>query len=200
MSSPGEHGGDVDPGVTLMLAVQRGDADAFEELVRTYERPIFAMLRRMLGPAAPVEDLAQEAFLRVWRARERYRPQGKLLTWLYRITWNLAANHARGLSRKPVSSLPQDADGAPMEPEDASGDRPETAPSAGDWASLVDWALSELPENQRAALVFQHYDGLELVAIGDILEISPKAAKSLLHRARENLRVLLTPYKEAEND
>ena len=193
-------GAEVDPGVVLMLAVQAGDADAFEELVRTYERPIFAVLRRMLGPAAPVEDLAQEAFLRVWRARDRFEPRGKLLTWLYRITWNLAANHVRTQKRKPLRALPQDPDGGVLEPEDLSEHRPDTLPASGDWAELVEWGLSELPENQRAALVFQHYDGLELAAIGDILEISPKATKSLLHRARENLRALLTPYREAEND
>ena len=96
MTEPG-----TDPGVTLMLAVQAGDMDAFEQLVRAYERPVFAMLRRMLGPAAPVEDLAQEAFLRVWRARERYRPEGKFMTWLYRIVWNLGANQVRSWKRKP---------------------------------------------------------------------------------------------------
>ena len=69
-----------------------------------------------------------------------------------------------------------------------------------DWASLVDRGLAELPENQRAALVFQHYDGLDLTEIGDVLGISPKAAKSLLHRARENLREYLQPYKDAEQD
>ena len=189
-----------DPGVTWMLAVQRGDADAFERLVSAYERPLFAMLRRMLGPAAPVEDLAQEAFLRVWRSRERYRPEGRFLTWLYRITWNLAANHVRGQRRKPLPPMPRDAQGAQMEPLDRDGPAPEAAPGAQDWARLLDEAMERLPENQRAALVFQHYDGMDLVDIGDVLGISPKAAKSLLHRARENLRTLLEPYREAEHD
>ena len=184
----------------LMLAVQAGDQDAFEELVRAYERPVFSMLRRMLGPAAPVEDLAQEAFLRVWRARDRYRPEGRFLTWLYRILWNLAANQARTWKRKPSQPLPRTEEGAVLEPVSTGSPAPEDAPDAQDWAQLLEEALAELPENQRAALVFQHYDGLDLTAIGEVLGISPKAAKSLLHRARENLRIALTPYREAEHD
>ena len=183
-----------------MLAVQTGDEEAFERLVRAYERPIFAMLRRMLGPAAPVEDLAQEAFLRVWRSRDRYRPEGRFLTWLYRITWNLAANHARGQRRKPLPPLPRDADGGVMEPLDVDGPAPEEGAGTRDWVRLVDEALARMPENQRAALVFQHYDGMDLAEIGDVLGISSKAAKSLLHRARENLRSLLEPHREAEHD
>lgn len=189
-----------DPGVAWMRAVQAGDLDAFEQLVEAYERPVFAVLRRMLGPAAPVEDLAQEAFLRVWRSRDRYRPEGRFLTWLYRITWNLAANHARGQRRKPLPPMPRDAEGAVLEPLDGDGAPPEAGADARDWARLLEQALGRLPENQRAALVFQHYDGMDLAEIGDVLGISPKAAKSLLHRARENLRTLLEPYREAEND
>ena len=189
-----------DQGVSLMLAVQAGDSEAFAELVRAYERPAFAMLRRMLGPGAPVEDLAQEAFLRVWRARDRYRPEGRFLTWLYRILWNLAANQARHGKRKPSQPLPRGEDGALLEPVSRDSAAPEDAPDRADWARLVSAALAELPENQRAALVFQHYDGMDLTAIGEILGISPKAAKSLLHRARENMRDALAPYREAEHD
>lgn len=183
-----------------MLALQAGDDAAFEKLVREYERAVFSMLRRMLGPAAPVEDLAQEAFLRVWRARDRYRPQGRFLTWLYRITWNLAVNQARSWKRKPLNPLPQDGQGAVLEPEATGAAAPEEGAGDRDWADLLDRALAELPQNQRAALVFQHYDGMDLIAIGDVLGISPKATKSLLHRARENLRERLAPYREAEND
>jgi len=183
-----------------MLAFQRGDDQAFVELVETFQGATFSMLRRILGPHRAVEDLAQEAFLRVWRSRERYRPQGRFTTYLYRITYNLALNQLRGDKRKPLSSLPQSPEGAVLEPTDATGPAPSAAADRLDWALLVEQALAELPENQRAALVLQHYDGLSLAEVAEVLGISDKAVKSLLHRARTHLRELLLPFHEAEHD
>lgn len=189
-----------DPGVIMMLAFQQGDESAFEELVLAYQGAAFAMLRRILGPHAMIEDLAQEAFLRVWRARERYKPAGKFTTFLYRITYNLALNRMRDDKRKTLYSMPKNADGVEMPQHDLNAAGPDEDVDRGDWAVIVRRCLSELPENQRVALVFQHYDGLELHEIAEIIGSSPKAVKSLLHRARANLRTLLTPYREAEND
>ncbi|MGB0952578.1 MAG: RNA polymerase sigma factor [Planctomycetota bacterium] len=189
-----------DPGVQWMLAFQAGDEDAFTQLVEHYQAAAFAMLRRILGPHGIVEDLAQEAFLRIWRSRERYQPQGKFTTFLYRVTYNLALNRLRDNKRKPLYSMPQAEDGTPLEPNDTEGAAPEQDADASDWSSILQRCMGELPENQRAAVVLQHYDGLELHEIGEVLGISPQAAKSLLHRARTRLRTLLTPYREAEND
>lgn len=181
-----------------MLAFQGGDDGAFEALVEQYQGAAFSMLRRVLGPGQPVEDLAQEAFLRVWRARERYRPMGRFTTFLYRITWNLALNRLRDLGRRPEARLPEAPDGRALELEDGAAEDPTAGMNRRDWAAHVARALEELPRNQRAALVFQHYDGLGLAEIGEILGISPQAAKSLLHRARERMRELLEPYRAAE--
>ena len=189
-----------DQGVQWMLAFQAGDDDAFTSLVDRYQGAAFAMLRRILGPHMAVEDLAQEAFLRVWRSRERYQAQGKFTTFLYRITYNLALNRIRDNKRKPLYSMPRSADGVEMEAEDGVSAAPEEEADHSNWGVIVQRALGELPENQRAAMVLQHYDGLELHEIGEILGISPQATKSLLHRARTNLRTLLSPYREAEND
>jgi len=194
-SSPHE-----DPGVILMLAFQAGDDAAFEQLVLAYQGAAFAMLRRILGPHAMIEDLAQEAFLRVWRARDRYKPAGKFTTFLYRITYNLALNRVRDDKRKALYSMPRDADGVELPQQDLKAIGPDEEVDTGRWAQIVRHCLTELPENQRVALVFQHYDGLELHEIAEIVGSSPKAVKSLLHRARANLRTLLTPYREAEND
>lgn len=189
-----------DPGVQWMLAFQAGEDEAFTQLVEHYQAAAFAMLRRILGPSGSVEDLAQEAFLRVWRSRERYQPLGKFTTFLYRITYNLALNRLRDDKRNPLYALPQAEDGAPMEPEDGTQEAPDQVADTSNWHTLIQQALGDLPENQRAAVVFQHYDGMELHEIGEVLGISPQAAKSLLHRARTRLRTLLTPYREAEND
>jgi len=189
-----------DPGVQWMLAFQAGDDNAFTALVECYQGAAFAMLRRILGPTTQIEDLAQEAFLRVWRYRDRYRAQGKFTTFLFRITYNLALNRLRDDKRKPLYSMPKSVDGIELEAEDTETASPDEGADESDWGGIVKRALSELPENQRAAMVFQHYDGLELHEIGGILGISPQATKSLLHRARANLRTLLSPYREAEND
>lgn len=191
-------GGVEDQGVRLMLALQAGDEAAFEELVVVYQDQVFGMFRRLLGPHAVVEDLAQEAFLRVWKARDRYQPTGKLSTWIYRITYNLALNRIRDDKRKPSQPLPRNADGGTLEIADLASVRPESAVEKEDWKIQIEAALAALPENQRAALVFQHYEGMDLQEIGDLLQISSKAAKSLLHRARENLRAKLGPLREKE--
>lgn len=185
-----------DRGVQLMLAFQAGDDAAFELLVEEYQGAAFAMLRRLLGPGAALEDLAQEAFIRIWRSRERYRAVGKFTTLLYRITYNLALNRIRDGARKQAASLPE-ADGGPLDPADPR--QQEAGPADQEvWGERIAKALQALPENQRAALVFQHYHGLDLAEIGEVLEISPQAAKSLLHRARESMRALLEAHWNSE--
>lgn len=192
----GDWGGD--PGVALMLRAQAGDESAFEQLVADYQGAAFGMLRRILGPREPIEDLAQEAFLRVWRHRDRFRPEGRFTTYLFRITYNLALNRIRDRGRKPLRPLPQDADGRPMEPMAATSDPFLEGADRRVWADRIGEALQAIPENQRAALVFQHYDGLDLAEIATILGVSPQAVKSLLHRARERLRELLLPAWNSE--
>ena len=183
-----------------MLAFQAGDESAFDSLVKKYQNAAIAMLRRILGPHAMVEDLAQEAFIRVYRARDRYKPAGKFTTFLYRITYNLALNQVRDNRRKQLFSLPQSPEGETLPLPDPKAQKPWEAANQALWADRVAQALQGLPRNQRSVLVFQHYDGLNLVEIAQILEVSPPAVKSLLYRARENMRILLQPFKDAEQD
>ena len=115
------------------------------------------------------------------------------------ISFNLALNRIRDDKRQAVTSI--------QEPGSPGGEIPDSAPDAAvealgraDWSVILDGALSTLPENQRAALVLQHYEGLDLPAIGEVLGIGPKAVKSLLHRGREKLREQLAPLRNREND
>ncbi len=188
-----------DPGVAWMLAFQAGDDLAFDKVVEEYQGVVFGMLRKILGPHSMVEDLAQETFIRVWRARDRYRPRGRFTTWLYRISFNLALNRIRDDKRQAVASI--------QETDSPGGGIPDPVPDAAvealgraDWEVILDRALAALPENQRAALVLQHYEGLDLPAIGEVLGIGPKAVKSLLHRGREKLREHLASLRNREND
>lgn len=181
-----------------MLRFQAGDEAGFDELVEAYQGQVFSLLRRLLGPHGEVEDLAQEVFLRVHRARAEYRPDSRFGTYLYRVTYNLALNRLRDERRRPVVRAPEHWGGDPLEFPAPAGPDPARRADTATWTRWIELALAELPENQRAALVLQHYNGLDLEEIGAVLGVSDKAVKSLLHRARENLRPLLEPYRDRE--
>ena len=189
-----------DMGAELMSRIALGDQEAFAVLVENYQGLVFALLRRILGASGAIEDVAQEAFVRVWNNREKYRAQGKFSTFLYRVTYNLALNRIRDEKRKPLPSLPKNADGHEIAQIDRGSPPPEDVSNSRDWAKLVSWALAQLPHNQRAVLVLQHYDALDLDEIAAVTNLSPSAVKSMLHRARVNLREALQPYRDSEND
>ncbi len=183
-----------DAGATLMLAWRAGDESAFERLVETYSGRAYALATRFLGEVAGREDLVQEAFLRVFRARDRYQPTALFSTWLYRIVYNLCANVRE--RRREMMSL----EGAAEEGSDRKDFADERAldPAAGlesmDVVGAVRAAIASLPENQRMALILAKYEEFSLAEIAVVLDSSQKAVKSLVHRARENLRSRLAPW------
>jgi len=185
-----------DPGTRWMLAYQAGSEAAFDRLVETYSGPVYGLLTRFLGPTPEREDLVQEVFLRVIRARERYRPQARFATWLYRIAFNLAVNRTQ--RRRPELSLedPGGAHGADREDPDAPD--PASGLEREDVALAVRRAIAALPEQQRIALILAKYEDLSYAEIGRVLDSSEKAIKSLIHRARETLRGALAPYLQEE--
>jgi RNA polymerase sigma-70 factor (ECF subfamily) len=190
-----------DPGVQWMLAYQAGDESAFDQIVEEYSSMVWSLLTRFLGQRAVREDLVQDAFLRVVRARERYTPTARFSTWLYRIVYNLAVNETQ--RRRTLVSLDQPFGGE----EDSSslGDLQESAtegPSSElereDVVSAVRVAIDSLPETQRMALILAKYHDTSYAEIAVVLESSEKAIKSLVHRARENLREQLAPFLQRE--
>ena len=185
---------ETDLGRDLMLAFQQGDGAAFESLVEAYSERAFALFVRFSGRHEGCEDLVQELFLRMWRARDRYQPTARFSTWMYRIAFNLAAND--GERRRTRSSLSLDIEGPAGSSESRQIPDPDIAePSAGvereDVVRQVQSAIASLPENQRMALILARYEEQSHKEIGEALEISAKAVKSLIHRARETLRNLL---------
>lgn len=184
---------DPDPGVVWMLRYQQGDERAFEELVRAYSPRVFALLTRFLGPSQGREDLVQEVFLRVIRARDHYRPEARFSTWLYRIVFNLCVNE--GERRRPGRSLDGEAlELGPDERVPAPGAELETA----DLVRSVRIAIAELPARQRLAVVLAKYEELSYDEIARVLGTSEKAIKSMVHRARETLRAKLSQFLEEE--
>lgn len=202
-TDPG-HGPSDDKGVQLMLAWQGGDESAFDRLVEAYSGRVFALLTRFLGASPRREDLVQEVFMRVIRARERYQPTARFSTWLFRIVFNMATNErARSAPRRHLSLDPADGSegGEPSIGDfiiDERAEEPLRQLERDDVVSAVRAAIADLPEQQRMALILAKYDELPYTEIAVVLDSSEKAIKSMVHRARENLRVALGPFLRSQ--
>jgi len=180
--------------VQLMLDVKAGDDSSFDFLLQKYRSPLVNFLYRMVRDTATAEDLAQEVFLRVYRARKQYTPSAKFTTWLFRIATNLALNSVRDTRYQKMSvSLDAPADGedaAPLELP-AREMRIDQKMIERDRTELIRRAVWGLPEKQRAAVLLHKYEEMDYAEIAKILECSESALKSLLFRAYETLRVQL---------
>lgn len=173
-----------------MLRFQAGEADCFESLVARYRKPLLGYVYRMVQNAAWSEEIAQEAFLRVYLHRGRYEPQARFSTWLYRIATHLALNHLRDHrhDRRAASlDAPVGESEAPREFADA---RPscEQELLEEEKRARIRATIGRLPERQRAAVVMHKYQGLDYAEIAATLRLSESATKSLLFRAYESLR------------
>ncbi len=193
---------DDDPGVRWMRAWQAGDETAFDALVEAYSGQVYALLTRFLGQRANREDLVQEVFLRVVRARERYEPSARFSTFLFRIAYNIAVNETqRGIAREARRLEPGDDERAGhslADFEDLRAPPPAAALERDDVVQAVRAAIARLPENQRMALLLAKYEDLPYGEIAEVLGSSEKAVKSLIHRARESLRESLATFLEEE--
>jgi RNA polymerase sigma-70 factor (ECF subfamily) len=185
--------------VQLMLDVKAGDEQSFELLLRKYRTPLVNFLYRMVRNTAVAEDLAQEVFLRVYRARQEYAPSAKFTTWMFRIATNLALNSMRDNRHRQMEiSIDQSMDTG--EDEQPPLEVPDRAPTveqelvARSRAELIMKAIHSLPEKQRAAVLLHKYQEMDYDEIARVLECSESALKSLLFRAYETLRVELAPF------
>jgi len=176
-----------------MLAFRRGDAAAFDALFRRWSGPLLRYLDRMLRDPATAEELVQEAFLRVHKARDRYTPEARFSTWLYRIATNLALNELRR-PRHRVPHQSTDAEGAAPLPDRGPGT--EAVVDARVLGRAAALELSQLPEKQRAALCLTALEGLSYAEVAEALEVTEKAVKSLVHRARSTLATRLASQRE----
>jgi RNA polymerase sigma-70 factor (ECF subfamily) len=188
-----------DAEVGLMLRVRRDDPAAFAALVDRYWTRVFGRFYRQLGHRQEAEDLAQEVFLRLYRSRKRYRPAAKLSTWVFHIAGNVARNAIRTRRRKPLLPVGHLA-GRDECPGDVilSGraDPPSGRLERAEVADVVRGAVAALGRRQRSALELQFADR-SYAEIAAALAMTPKAAKSLLYRARIQLRETLHPFVTA---
>ena len=184
------------------LKSARAAATAFEELVLRYQARLVRVLEHLLHGRGPAEDLAQEVFLRVYRARKQYVPGAKFATWLFTIANNVASNALRDRSRRHEVTLPSRESGPmgvrPMDrlAQASSGAMPARQIDKAEIREIVGQALDSLSERQRLAVLLNKFEGMSYADIAETMQLSPQAIKSLLSRARENLRQMLEPYFE----
>ena len=193
----------TDPDVRLMLQVRDDDARAFEELVLRYQARLLTVMEHLVGSHDLAEDLSQEVFLRVYRARKRYVPGAKFSTWLFTIANNVAHNARRSASRRKEINL-QGGSGAgsgmlparPLEQiiTEASGLMPARQLDKSELSEIVLLAMESLNDRQRMAVLLSKFEDMSYADIAEAMEMSPQAIKSLLSRARGNLRTVLEPY------
>jgi RNA polymerase sigma-70 factor (ECF subfamily) len=177
-----------------MQLVGSGDTAAFQELVERHQALVAGTIGHMLGNNSDVEDLAQQVFIRVWKNAKRYVPRAKFTTWLLTITRNLVFNELRRRKRHALVPLQTGTEGEELQLKDERGATPDESLLEDELRQAVDAAIAQLPETQRMALVLRRYQELSYDEIADVLHQSVPAVKSLLFRARTELRERLRSY------
>jgi RNA polymerase sigma-70 factor, ECF subfamily len=189
--------GPTDPDALLMVRVREGDDAAFAQLIENNHHYVMNLGWRYFHDRQLAEDVAQEAFLRAYNGRHNYRPEAKFRTWLLRKATNLCISKLRK-KRIVARSLTFGEDEREREVHDQLARDPAEEPERTELQEHVRAAIADLPERQRVAIILARFHGLTYPELEEALGLSRMALKSLLHRARESLRVRLAEYVRAE--
>ena len=180
--------------VRLMRLVAQGDTSAFEEVIERHQALVAGTAARMLGSNSDVEDIAQQVFIRVWKSARRYVPRAKFTTWLLKITRNLVFNELRRAKRRAQVPLQSDPGAEEIPLKDETNPAPDASLLEDELQRAIEEAIMQLPESQRMALVLRRYEQLSYEEIAEVLDLSVPAVKSVLFRARTELRSRLSKY------
>jgi RNA polymerase sigma-70 factor, ECF subfamily len=180
--------------VRLMQLVGGGDTTAFEELIERHQSLVTGTVARMLGSNSDVEDIAQQVFIRVWKSARRYVPRAKFTTWLLKITRNLVFNELRRAKRRGHVSLQSEPGVEDTPLRDETNPAPDASLLEAELQKAIEEAIMQLPDSQRMALVLRRYEQLSYEEIAEVLDLSVPAVKSVLFRARTELRTRLNKY------
>jgi RNA polymerase sigma-70 factor, ECF subfamily len=200
LSSPPKRGPERwldDPDVRLMLRVREGDNASFAELVHSYGRRVLGFFRREISDRAEAEDLTQEVFLRLYRYRHRYKPRARFATWIFFIARNVARNARRTQRRHPSVQM-----NAPAEEQQtvlnaylsSQREGPSSSMERDELMRVVRTAVALLGDRKRTALEMHQFQERTYAEVAEVLQMTAKAAKSLLYRARLELRTVLLPF------
>lgn len=180
----------------IMSEIAEGNLSAFKELVELYQRPIINFIVRFIGDKNEAEDIAQEVFLRVFKAAKDCRPKSKFKTWLFKIAANLCLNEIRDNKNRPqfIDLLELDEAGfLAVAPDTYS---PVKVLENKQLTDIIRKAITTLPEKQRIALLLQKYNGFSYEETSQIMGCSVSSVESLIQRARQNMKKMLTHYLE----
>ncbi|MDP4651102.1 MAG: RNA polymerase sigma factor RpoE [Haliea sp.] len=171
----------------LVARVQKGDSRAFDALVLKYQHKILGLISRYVHDADEVQDVAQEAFIKAYRALPRFRGESAFYTWLYRIAINTAKNHLVARSRRPPGSDVEIDDAEYFEGGGALREieTPENALFGEELKLVVERAISDLPEDLRTAVTLREFDGLSYEDIAEVMDCPVGTVRSRIFRARE---------------
>ena len=189
-----------DPSTALMLRVRDGDAEAFAELVVAWQDRLVTLFLHQTGDHATAEDLAQEVFLRVYRARASYQPTAKFTTWVHTIANNVASDLRQRAYRRLERGVPATTSASSTSigldhlAVAASGLLPARAADRRELQAVVQRAIAGLNDRQRMAVLLAKFEQCSYEEIAAAMQLSVPAVKSLLFRARDQLRAALEPY------
>jgi len=184
----------VDPDAVLMMAFQNGDEGAFEQILDKYHRPIVNFIYKIVNNRGEAEELTQDVFLRIYRAKDRYEPRARFASWIYRIATNVslkAANRARRLRIWSPSTEEQS-----LVRETFRDYRPnaETQMVQAECGEVVRRAIRRLPPKERVAIVLRRYEGLSYKEIADAMSCTEAAVKTYIHRGKLHVRDWILNY------
>ena len=190
----------TDQDAALMVAFQNGDSTAFDQLLDKYHRPIVNFIYRIVNNSGEAEELAQEVFLRVFRARQGYEPKARFAAWIYRIATNVSLKEAGRKRRMRFWNHNHGSeDGSAMELQEVIADPGPDAERrmiSGELGRVIRRAIQGLPRNERVALVLRRYEELSYREIADIMECTEAAVKTYIHRGKLHVREGILPYLE----
>jgi len=190
------------PDADVVARAQRGREDAFSEIVRRYERPVFSLIFRMVRDSETAEDLAQDTFVKVLNHIDKYRPEFKLSSWLFKIANNVAIDHLRrrrldtvSMSGSPHASSAQDIEATSFDVE-GGGESPLEVLESRELGSAIERAIASLRPEYRSCVMLRHVEDRSYEEIAATLDLPLGTVKTYIHRARHQLREALEHLKE----
>jgi RNA polymerase sigma-70 factor (ECF subfamily) len=190
------------PDADVVALAQRGREAAYRELLRRYERPVFSLVFRMVRDRTIAEDLSQDTFIKVLNHIDRYRPEFKFSSWLFKIANNVAIDHLRKRQLDTISMHGSPHASTAAEIEASSFDLPDQSESALDemeareLGSSIEKAIAQLRPEYRSCILLRHVEGRSYEEIAATLDLPLGTVKTFIHRARHQLRELLEDIRE----
>jgi RNA polymerase sigma-70 factor (ECF subfamily) len=190
------------PDADVVVLAQKGREPAFRELIRRYERPVFSLIYRMVRDSTTAEDLAQDAFIKVLNHLDKYRPEFKFSSWLFKIANNVAIDHLRrrhvetiSMDGSPHASTATEIEATRFELADGS-ESPLDELASRELGSIIETAIAQLRPEYRNCIMLRHVEGRSYEEIAATLDLPLGTVKTYIHRARHQLREALEHLRE----